>query len=98
MRIVEYLLVEPRVQVRIFDLELQAEKYALYHRRAPSRIIHALCIAPNVGGWLLAASGVSLGGMNLAPVAALALFVGYLAMERAVGLALLPFLLAGWAS
>lgn len=88
-----YVLIEPRVYVRVFDLDFQAEQFDVFHRSAPTRLVHYLGTQAIVGACLLLASGVSVLGVGGQWWLAGALCVWFLAMHLRVGLvASLPVL------
>jgi hypothetical protein len=80
--LVQLVLIEPGVYVRVFDLDYQAEQFEVFHTRGTTRWVHYLGTQIIVGAFLLLAARWSIP----ATVALGAGLVGwYLAMHRMVG-------------
>jgi hypothetical protein len=81
--LVELVLIEPGVYVRVFDLDYQAEQFEVFHTRWTTRWIHYLGTQVIVGAFLLLAARWS---VPAALALGAALVAWYVAMHRLVGL------------
>ncbi|MDX2009445.1 MAG: hypothetical protein SFW67_04610 [Myxococcaceae bacterium] len=84
--LIDLILIERGVYVRVLDLDYQAEQFEVFHTWASTRWIHYLGTQLIVGAFLVAGWNVSLGGVALAPVLMGLLGAWYVAMHRTVGL------------
>lgn len=84
--LVDLILIERGVYVRVLDLDYQAEQFEVFHTHASTRWVHYLGTQVIVGAFLVAGWNVELSGLPLAPFVMGVLGAWYLAMHRAVGL------------
>ncbi|HSN98305.1 MAG TPA: hypothetical protein VLS89_08400, partial [Candidatus Nanopelagicales bacterium] len=87
--------------VRQLDLHLQTAWYDVFHRSRINQVSHALCMGPIVWSLLVLASAapwlrVDLPWFDLGLVAAGALTIAYIAMDRVLGLVMAPIVAALW--
>jgi hypothetical protein len=87
----DYLFVTPGAYVRVLDFPYQLDAYAGYHRRFLSKLIHCVCVTPNLLGLFILFSYLNLGILLLA-----VLLIWYLRMDFRIGTAAVPALALLW--
>ncbi len=91
-RLIDYLMVAPDAQIRIFDFRYQIMLFELFHRTRLTRTVHLVGTPLIVWALFLLAASLPLGG----PALLLLLLAWYLKLDVLVGLAAAPLLAAMW--
>jgi hypothetical protein len=84
--LVDLILIERGVYVRVFDLDYQAEQFEVFHTQRSTRVTHYLGTQVIVGALLLLGWQVHLGPIPLVAILLPLLAAWYLRMHRRVGL------------
>jgi uncharacterized membrane protein YGL010W len=106
-RLIDYIMITPDAQTRIFDLRYQVELYEIFHGTRLSRTLHALCTPVITWSLFVLATLIPLRGpalMAALPAATLngafglmgVLLLWYLRLDALVTLIAAPILVAMW--
>ena len=107
-RLIDYLMITPDAQTRIFDLQYQVELYEIFHRTRLSRTLHTLCTPIITWSMFILAARIPLRGpalmaqfsmgteINAAFVLMGVLLLWYLKLDALVALTAAPILVTMW--